>query len=650
MSGLFGSMTASVSGLRSQSEAISVISDNLANANTIGYKNARALFSQLVTSSGVSGTLFNAGGVQSDVLRNQASQGTFLSTSSTTDLALSGNGFFMVSDNSVINNDTGIFYTRAGAFTEDKDGFLVSPGGNYLQGWELDGDGNIIDLQNPTSIELRSVGVSAAATGNLSFGVNVSSEETVHGYDTTTTRLANLNTVVGSPTTADYLTDMRVYDAQGTARDVTMAFTKRSDNMWDWTLYTDGANLVGGTTGTDARISDGVVEFNSDGTLKRVTNKTVTANWSGGVPIGTIDIDFGDETGGFFFNTIPASLDFDTGNAADDEADANGSNFSTEATITPTTAAQVGDYTLAFNNGTNTYTLTAPDTSTQAIVDAGGYPKTLNFSTLGISMDLSAAFNDTGATQNIGTFNIARTGNILGTTFDATKYAAVHGSTASPVGNFAVSYDVSDGEMDITDPAGSTYSVAVPATAATRTLEFGNGVTMTLSANWTAPTDDYSYGNLVISTPASAVGDGDGSGGIVQFATNYNTSFVNQDGFASGNLSSVTVDGEGFVSGSFTNGETKQLWKIAIAVFQNPSELDPVNNSLLRETDASGAPLLKEAGVAGTASVESGALEQSTVDVANEFSQMIVTQRSYQASSTVVSTVDQMLNQLMQLR
>ena len=128
------------------------------------------------------------------------------------------------------------------------------------------------------------------------------------------------------------------------------------------------------------------------------------------------------------------------------------------------------------------------------------------------------------------------------------------------------------------------------------------------------------------------------------------TRFANQDGFGSGTLASVTVDREGFVVGSFTNGETKKLWQVVVAVFQDPAELDPIGNNLLRETDGSGRPLFNQAGVGGTATVVSGALEQSTVDIAQEFSNMIISQRAFQASSTIISTVDQMLNELLQVR
>ena len=232
--GLFGAMTSSVSGLNTQGEAIGVISDNLSNTNTIGYKATRALFEQMVTSSGVGGTRYNSGGVGSVVQRDQKAQGSLISSSNVTDLALSGNGFFRVADSQAITTSTSFYYTRAGSFLEDKDGYLVNPQGYFLQGWRTDADGNIANLQSIESIELQSVGVSAQATDEVALGINLTSTETLNSiYDTTTSLAADLANIATNPTSADYLTDVRLFDAHGGARDVTFGFTKRAANLWD---------------------------------------------------------------------------------------------------------------------------------------------------------------------------------------------------------------------------------------------------------------------------------------------------------------------------------------------------------------------------------------------------------------------------------
>ena len=275
---LFGAMTASVSGLGAQGQAISVISDNLANTNTIGYKSSRSLFSQLVTSAG-NNVAYNAGGVDTNVRRTQNTQGSFITSSSKTDLAISGNGFFRVADNKVNSTNTSFYFTRAGSFSEDKEGYLVNPDGFYLQGWKTDSLGNILNIQDPRAIELQSVGVSAQATTELSIDANLTSTSDINdNYDTSAALTTSLNAMVATPTQFDYVTDLRVYDAQGGARDMSIGFSKRGANFWDFTIYTDGANIQGGTSGTATLIGNGTLRYTPTGALKYATGLTLATN------------------------------------------------------------------------------------------------------------------------------------------------------------------------------------------------------------------------------------------------------------------------------------------------------------------------------------------------------------------------------------
>jgi flagellar hook protein FlgE len=557
--GLFGAMTASVSGLGANGQAISVISDNLANTNTIGYKASRSLFSQLVTTSGSGGTAYNSGGVKTNVARDQTSQGSFITNTSKTDLAITGNGFFKVSDSKVSGSSTSSYYTRAGSFSENKEGYLVNPDGLYLQGWKTDTDGTITDIQNPQAIELQSVGVSAQKSSELSIDANLNNTETINAiYATTGSLSASLAAVLADPTKADYVTDVRVYDAQGGARDMTVAFTKRAANLWDWQLYTDGANIQGGTSGTNVQVGSGILQFTTTGSLQYATGTSITANWANGVDSSTITLNFGDYVGG---NEMTAN----TGLGFTD--DVLGITAENTDTLTP-----------------GTYTLRA---------------------------------------TGVGTFELG-TGTGAG-------FVAIPGEPAVTIGangtreiyfaNSNVRITVSNDFNE--DPGAGTYPAGPPAG-----LDVG---TFTLTA-------------------VGRLNKGLGTDGVTQLSANYDTSSVNQNGFGAGTLSAISVDGEGFVIGTFTNGETKKLYKIALAVFQNPDALETVSGSLLRTTDASGNALLKEAGIGGTGQIASGNLEGSTTDIAGEFSNMIVAQRAFQASSKVITTVDQMLNELLQLR
>lgn len=644
---LFGALSSSVTGLDAQGQAISVISDNLANTNTTGYKANRALFSQMVTSSGVSGTNYNSGGVSADIQRAQNIQGSLQSTDSATDLALSGSGFFVLVNETSVDSDTSKFYTRAGSFAEDSLGYLQHPSGNYLLGWKTDSSGNIEDIQNPQPVELQTVSSSASPTTKLELGVTLNADSDIYSFDSSKTVSENLDDIVANPTKATYVSDERFYDSQGGARDMSVAYVKRADNIWDYVAYTDGANTIGGTAGTNARIGSGTLTFNEDGKLEDVTGNNLQIPWAGGVPAGSITLDFGDATGGYVLNN-PAQLTgpLSSSKTRESTITTDGANYNIDMPAN----ASLGDYTLSYDNALSQYTLTTPlGTQTLAEPVAPANNDDLTFVIGGETITVDVAANPAADVADAETVHVQDIGGVLGVYLDEEQYFKVHGEAANIAGNFNMSWDDTTNEIVLTDPNGSTYRESVPNTATDRVVEFGNGFTMTLGSGWTAPTRDTTLGT-VSPTNVLPTGSGVGTDGILQLASSNNVRFSIQNGFGAGELSSITVDKEGYVIGSFTNGETNKLFKLVVGVFQNPSALAPVSGNLLTQTEDSGLPLNKEAGIGGTATIVSGALEQSTVDIANEFSQLIVTQRAYQANSKVITTVDQMLNELLNLR
>jgi len=749
-------MTASVSGLGAQGQAISVISDNLANTNTIGYKASRSLFNQMVTSSGVNGTAYNAGGVGVTVDTDQASQGSLTATNSSTDLAISGNGFFKVGDSKVNNTGTTFYYTRAGSFIEDKDGYLVNPQGYYLQGWKTDTDGTILNVQDPEPIELQSVGVSAQKTSELSVAANLDSTEDLSAqYDTSGTLSSSLSSILADPTLADYTTDVRVYDAQGAARDLTVAFSKRGANQWDWQLYTDGSNVQGGTTGTNSAIGSGILQFNTTGSLEYATGTDVTVTWAGGVSASSVKLDFGDYTGGKIVTATSAGLGYDdvnqsfaaghtlatiTGSTTDGTlADGDYSLKRIDAThvglynaggtlVESATVATTGAQTINFatsgltvtvngsfdmSNSTTytigsntvpgataatssgvlangTYTVRQIDATHVALYDATnttmvddnggtGYlvsstgPETINFTASGVSITVDNTFDISGGSAGdaIGTFaqTSTTTGVLDGDTIDTftesttATSGGVLGIAVEDQGFAAGTYTVkkeSATTMGLYNSSGTQIGTASIGATGTREAFFTSTtdpavkVRMTVSGDFdetagAGGTYPATVGTFTV-TQVDPLDKGLGTDGITQLAANYNTSGVVQNGFGAGTLASIAVDEDGFVNGTFTNGEVKKLYRIALAEFQNPSGLEAVSGSLLRTTESSGQALLKEPNQSGTGRINGGQLEGSTTDIAGEFSNMIVAQRAFQASSKVITTVDQMLNDLLQLR
>ncbi|MBX3112782.1 MAG: flagellar hook protein FlgE [Fimbriimonadaceae bacterium] len=137
---------------------------------------------------------------------------------------------------------------------------------------------------------------------------------------------------------------------------------------------------------------------------------------------------------------------------------------------------------------------------------------------------------------------------------------------------------------------------------------------------------------------------------ISQLATEMQVQASNQNGFAPGSLSSFSVGSDGVITGLYTNGLTRPLGQIALAIFPNPNGLERQGNNLWRNTDNSGVPVVGPPRTGGRGQINSGFLEQSNVDISNEFTDLIVTQRGFQANTKVVTTVDEMLQDLINMK
>lgn len=135
-----------------------------------------------------------------------------------------------------------------------------------------------------------------------------------------------------------------------------------------------------------------------------------------------------------------------------------------------------------------------------------------------------------------------------------------------------------------------------------------------------------------------------------QFAENPTLAAVSQDGFASGTLTGLSIDANGVVTGMFSNGLTRAIAQIAMATFSNTSGLKKVGNSMYQTTVNSGDPQIGAAGSGRVGGLVSGSLEMSNVDLAQEFTNMIVTQRGFQANSRIITTSDEMLQELVNLK
>lgn len=189
---------------------------------------------------------------------------------------------------------------------------------------------------------------------------------------------------------------------------------------------------------------------------------------------------------------------------------------------------------------------------------------------------------------------------------------------------------------------GTPDGAATAAALGLGALNATNGeITSQLPITWT---NGANASNVTIDWGTDATNEG-----LTQFASPFNVAFVNQNGAAVGLLNGVTVDDEGIVTASFNNGENQQLFKLPIVTFADANSLDTVTGNAFSETQESGSFNLREAGTGGAGLVVPSALESANVDIANEFTDMIITQRSFAANTRVISTADEMLDELIRI-
>ncbi len=428
---LYGAMFSGVSGLNAQSQSLGMISDNISNVNTIGYKAAHASFSTLVTQQ--SGNSYAPGGVRSAPIYDISRQGLLQASANNTDMAISGNGFFVLTEQDTPTAADTRFYSRAGQFAADSQGYLKSPAGFYLQGWRTDLTGTPITpntslLTGLESIRVNSVSGCASPTTGVDLGLNLPASAT---------------------TGATQSTNVTVFDSLGVSNTITLTWTKQAlANNWVVTAAAPNAGSVEETSVGSGFAYSVTVIFNGDGTPASFTPSST------GVPQAT-----------------PPLL-------------------------------ALGTWT--------------------------------------------SGANDSLINMNMGTANVAD--------------------------------------------------------------------------------------------------------GITQFSSTYTVSFINQDGTQFGNFFGVKVDDDGIVTALFDNGETQKIYKIPIATFPNPNGLDSRTGTAFTQSERSGDFFLRQAGEANAGTIAPSALEASTSDLAEEFTSLIITQRAYAASTKIIQTADEMLDELIRIK
>jgi len=546
---VFGSLFTAVSGMQAQSDSISMISNNIANVSTVGFKRTDAAFSSLVTSTDRS-TSYSSGSARSVQKARIDQQGILQQSSSGTDIAVSGNGFFIVKS-SVTDPLAEPLYTRAGSFSEDSSGVLRNAAGFYLQGWPIDQDGNLpasqADISSLLPVDVAFLGGLTQPTTSAGLSMNLEQGEVQSPYP------------IVSGFSADFARGIKVYDSLGAGHDLTINFKKMETPTAIATGIVDLSNITGLISDTPPFLATD--QFNV--TVGAVGPTVITLD-------GTIADMLAD---------INAIVDASLNHVVYAQIDANGF-LSIKATNT-------GD-DLTLTDATNTpLAIASLGMGASPIVEAAPAAPTL-----------LTPLADTPSTEGWWTVD-----------FRTPSGAIINAGAINFTG---------DGKLNAVED----LTKKVPITLGN--IDWGNG-----------------------SNPQDIAFD---ISGFTQFSGEYNVISSTQNGAELGLRTGVSIDEDGFVIAQFSNGQSSKIFKLAIATFANANGLNELTGNVFRESDSSGSFNLREAGKGSAGKIASGALESSNVDLADEFSRMIVTQRAYSANTKVISTADQMTQELLQLR
>ncbi|MEO5377721.1 MAG: flagellar hook protein FlgE [Magnetococcus sp. DMHC-6] len=320
-------MYAGSSALTNYGNAMSVIGNNLANANTTAFKGSSTTFQdvliQTVGNSNTQGSTQIGTGVALSSVNQNMKQGSFASTSNVSDLAIDGKGFFMVRDEPSVKGGGGgtaeMYYTRAGDFQEDLKGNLVTNSGLILQGWQLDDNG--LAVGQTTDINLNTLQIiSPRQTDSINLELVLDSRAQVITNPATYSP--------NDPTSYNFATSVQVYDAQGVRHELQIHFIKKADNTWDWHVAAPGNELSplgtpAGTPGDSTLIEipqpASMISGATPGQLKFTQDGKLTIEGSAPISIS-------------FNGASTQELLFDFGRAIDDPNNPLGANFYGDST------------------------------------------------------------------------------------------------------------------------------------------------------------------------------------------------------------------------------------------------------------------------------------------------------------------------------
>lgn len=595
------SLFSGVTGLQSHQIAMDVESNNIANVNTIGYKYSRANFSDLLAQTnqiatapqgalgGKNAVQIGLGATVSSVTRIH-SQGSIQNTDKNTDVAIQGDGFFIVSG----DGGNTYKYSRSGDFKFDAAGNFVDNNGFIVQGWLRDTTTGLVDSTAPIANIQIPPGLTtpANASTQVTLKANLSSSQKVDQFGPTYA-LDSTAGVLAPEKTEDLGV---LFNASGEAFQLTPAGGTAAAPVGGQGIT---VSFDGGTTSQDFR-------YTNNGTLAGTT-----------------------VAGTYYFQTtedLRAGL----------QALATGTSGGATVTVN-------GEGKFIVNNSAGTAALSINATGIVDINTIDNTRFTTTFATMagalpvGTALKQSQAVNAATHSASIDIFDSLGSKHTVKMDFRKQSINTTSGITnwgytinvplPGSIGGVAPNINLLEGGILSFDSNGAILGYNIP------------GIDFTPN-NGASP-------NQAVNLNFGSFG---GYDGLTSFYNPSGTSGISQDGYPGGDLVGIRIDQSGTLVGSFSNGRSFGLAQIGMAKFSNNEGLVTDGGNVYLQSANSGDPIIGTAATAGRGFMQSSALEASNVDLSKSLTNLIIIQRGYQANGKTITTSDTLLETLLGIK
>ena len=677
-----------LSGLQNVSLAIDTVSNNIANANTIGYKTGEYVFAtQFLNGSNSSDQPATGQGSQSLGVRRAFTQGAITNSANPLDLAISGKGMFRLlqgSGSAATVDPSAVYYSRNGQFGVDKNGYIVNENGMFLTGYQPTINGNQI-----TDDLIKNNGLLRMPDSNLPG--NATTYSTLSAMlDSTSTAFTKTANVSFDPTQATYnnKTTQTVFDNSGNSHTLEVYYRRINDSTLSITSGSTGYTYTPSTASSPNTLGTTSVTLNKETVLRVNTTPVASTLASAASAATTVSLTAAPSSAGaavtvtagmkVFINGVDSGVTVATYTA-------NATSFTTSANVTVPSGASISFFNK--DNATTTTANTVAADTTVAIqsatglavgdkvyigsTDTGTTITAINNLTITVSGAIGAS--SSGATITFkrplsmtlitpegteipvtGATNKKTSGEILTTTTSQVEvYASIDGKFYDYQDTSTFSSRAANPE---TQGANGTGYKTVAKLSFMGGQNIDNIVKDSLSGDPMFKTTTKLTSRLTNQAGGSSdlILDLDLSGTQLR-AGAFQMTKSTQNGEAVARLTNVTVDNAGRIVGVYGTGKQQYIGQVAMVSFDNEEGLIPVGKNAFAASNVTGTEkdgtgvTVGRAGTGVLGEIRSQALESSNVDLANELVRLMILQRSYSANSQSLKAVDQTLRDTLQM-